>query len=159
MWVFAAARLRQIGPMMKTLLIALVAFFAMAPAERALAAPRNTIDISNDSGGNVLQTIQRRNELARSGKKVRIRGYCRSACTIYLTLPNACLGPQASVGFHAPRIPGTRIIPPMVGDMMGQFYRGEIKRLWYSKWQYSLDMHRMSAKEYRRLDPQIRLCW
>lgn len=158
MWLFPGAKLSQIDRMLKPVLIALSVLLALPAAGPVAAQSRGMIDISNDSGGNVLETIQRRTALQRSGKLVRIRGYCRSACTIYLTLPNACLGPKARVGFHAPRIPGTKIIPPMVGDIMGQFYRGEIRRRWYADWQYSLDMHIMSAAEYRRLDPQIKIC-
>lgn len=160
MWLFPIQRLPQIAGMFRQILIPLamsltIAAAALAPAQ---AAPSQVINIDSDSGGNVLKTIQRRNELAASGKLVRIRGYCRSACTIYLTLPNACLGPLAEVGFHAPRIAGTKFIPPYVGEMMGRFYRGEIRRRWFAEWQYSLNMHKMSAQEYRLLDPEVRIC-
>ncbi|AUH33809.1 hypothetical protein [Paracoccus tegillarcae] len=133
-----------------------LSLFSLPPGP---AAAREVIDIVNDSGGNVLQAIARRNQLQSSGKLVRIRGYCRSACTLYLTLPNACIGPQARVGFHAPRVKGTSFIPPIVGDLMGQHYRGEIRRRWYAEWQYSLQMHTMSAAQYKKLDPQIKFCW
>lgn len=131
---------------------------AAAAQQRFADTPPNTLDIMNNSGGNVVEAIQRRSQLERYPGLIRIRGYCRSACTIYLTMKNACLGDRASVGFHAPRLPDTNIIPPLVGDLMGQFYRGEIRRRWYADWQYSLNMHRMSAAEYKRLDPQVRLC-
>lgn len=116
------------------------------------------LDIMNDSGGNVLQMMQRRNELARSGKKIRIRGYCRSACTMLITLPNACLGPGARIGFHAPRIPNTTIIPPYVDQIMGDTYRGGIRERWYAGWNRSLQMNVISARDYVRLDPQTRIC-
>lgn len=158
MWLSPGARLSQIDRMLKPVLIALSVLLSLPAATPVEAQSRRPIDISNDSGGNVLETIQRRNHLQRSGRQVRIRGYCRSACTIYLSLPNACLDPKARVGFHAPRLPGTKIIPPMVGDIMGQFYRGEIRRRWFASWQYSLDMQVLTAAEYRRLDPQIKIC-
>lgn len=157
MWLLPSARLPQIGGMLKPVLIALSVLLTLPAATPAAAQSGQVVTIDNDSGGNVLETIQRRNALQRSGRQVRIRGYCRSACTIYLSLPNACLGPKARVGFHAPRLPGTKIIPPLVGDLMGQFYRGEIRRRWFAQWQYSLDMHILSAAEYRRLDPQMRI--
>lgn len=116
------------------------------------------IDIINDSGGNVLQMAQRRADLAKSGKRVRIRGYCRSACTMLITLPNACLGPGARVGFHAPRIPGTTIIPPVVDEIMGGYYRGGIRQRWFGGWNRSLEMHVISARDYVRLDPQTPIC-
>ncbi|MDF3855411.1 hypothetical protein ACDP63_16540 [Paracoccus sp. P2] len=127
-----------------------------APAE---AQPRGKpIVIMNNRGGNVVEAIRYRNKLAASGRPVEVRGYCRSACTIYITLPNACLGPKATVGFHAPRIPGTTIIPPIVDELMAQYYRNGILRMWNTQWKHSLKMHRISAREYVRLDPQTRLC-
>ena len=73
------------------------------------------IVIMNNKGGNVVQTMQHREKLVASGRPVEIRGYCRSACTMYITMPNACLAPDATIGFHAPRLPGTQVIPP-IGD-------------------------------------------
>ncbi|WP_254368094.1 hypothetical protein [Paracoccus sp. Z118] len=116
------------------------------------------IVLMNNKGGNVLQAISRREDLARSGRPVEVRGYCRSACTIYITLPNACLGPGATVGFHAPRIPGTTIVPPIVDQLMAQYYRGGILRKWQNEWRHSLEMSKISAAEYKRLDPEVRIC-
>ncbi|WP_282602382.1 hypothetical protein [Paracoccus sp. PARArs4] len=145
--------------MKQTLHLALpliVALGGIAPA--AHAQQGRYIDVWNDKGGNVLQMVQRRQELAKSGKTVRIRGYCRSACTILTTLPNACLGPGSRIGFHAPRIPNTQIIPPYVDQIMGNFYRGGVRDRWFGGWNRSLDMQVISAREYVRLDPQTRIC-
>jgi hypothetical protein len=116
------------------------------------------IDVENHRGGNVLQMVQLRERLARSGKTVRIRGYCRSACTILTTLPNACLGGGARIGFHAPRIPNTQIIPPLVDQIMGNYYRGAIRDRWFGGWNRSLDMQIITARQYVRMDPQARIC-
>ena len=144
-------------------IIALVLSFG-ALAGPALAQPsgiqRNGpyIDVWNHRGGNVVQMLQTREDLGRSGREVRIRGYCRSACTMLITLPNACLGPHATVGFHAPRLPGTRIIPPHVDQIMGRTYRNGIRDRWFGGWNRSIDMQVISARDYVRLDPQTRLC-
>lgn len=122
------------------------------------AVAAEPIVIMNNKGGNVLRAISRRDQLAASGRPVEVRGYCRSACTIYITLPNACLGPGATVGFHAPRIPGTQIVPPIVDELMAQYYRGGILRKWQDEWRHSLSMNKISAAEYKRLDPQVRIC-
>lgn len=128
------------------------------PSATARAAHRQVIEIVNDKGGNVTAAVLRRNQLAASGAEVRISGYCRSACMINLSLPNACLDPKARVGFHAPRLPGTTIIPPGVPEIMGNFYRGKVRERWDSQWRYQLEMTKMSAQEYKALDPQMRLC-
>lgn len=114
--------------------------------------------IHNNKGGNVLLAASRREQMAQSGRPVEIRGYCWSACTMFLTMPNACLAPDARVGFHAPRIPNTTIIPPIVDQIMARYYRGKILEKWQSEWRGSLKMHKMSAREYVALDPQTRLC-
>lgn len=116
------------------------------------------IDISNNAGGNVLDMVRYREKLARSGKIVRIRGYCRSACTILTTLPNGCLGPNSRIGFHAPRLPGTTIIPPYVDEIMGNYYRNGIRQRWFGGWNRSLNMQVITAKDYVRLDPQTKIC-
>ena len=116
------------------------------------------IVIQDNRGGNVMEAIKYRNKLARSGRPVVVSGYCRSACTIYITLPNACLDRRATVGFHAPRIPGTTIIPPVVDELMAQYYRGGILQKWTSEWKRSLKMHKISARQYVALDPKTRIC-
>ena len=151
--------------MMKPRRLALILAAALTVATPALAQqPQGIqragefIDVWNNRGGNVLEMVQTRQELASSGRTVRIRGYCRSACTILTTMPNACLGPQARIGFHAPRIQGTQIIPPYVYQIMVNFYRGGIRERWFGGWNRSMEMKIISAREYVRLDPQARIC-
>lgn len=123
--------------------------------------PRNrdeVVVIRNNRGGNVMQAIKRRNELERWGGRVEVRGYCGSACTLFITLPNACLGPKATVGFHAPRLPNTSYIPPGVPEIMGAYYRNGILRRWNEEWRRSLQIKKITAREYVQLDPQTKIC-
>lgn len=145
---------------MLALFLLAAVLLAMTPqaAEAQSRRDADWIDITNNPGGNVMQMVQRRAELERSGKRVRIRGYCRSACTILITMPNACLGPRARIGFHAPRLPGTNIVPPMVDEIMGSFYRNGIRERWFGGWNRSADMNVITAEDYVRLDPQTRIC-
>ena len=125
------------------------------------SAPRPGVEpivIRDNKGGNVVRMIQQRNRLASSGRPVEIRGYCGSACTMLITMPNACLGPMATVGFHAPRIPNTTYIPPGVDDLMAQYYRNGILQRWNAEWKHSLKIQKISAAEYVRLDPQTKIC-
>lgn len=149
--------------MKKTRRLALILAAAMTVATPALAQQGiqragQFIDVWNNRGGNVLEMVQTRQELESSGRTVRIRGYCRSACTILTTMPNACLGPHARIGFHAPRIQGTQIIPPYVDQIVGNFYRGGIRERWFGGWNRSMEMKIITAREYVRLDPQARIC-
>lgn len=137
---------------------ALLATSLAAPPAEARSKGGAPIVIRDNRGGNVMEAVQYRQKLAASGRRVEIQGYCRSACTIYITLPNACLSPKATVGFHAPRIPGTRIIPPIVDQIMASYYRNGILQKWNREWKHSLEMHKITARQYVRLDPQTRLC-
>ncbi|WP_207630222.1 hypothetical protein [Paracoccus xiamenensis] len=141
-------------------LIAFLLVLALMPlsAGARIIVKDDFIAVSNDKGGNVLEMVKTRQRLERSGKEVRIRGYCRSACTMLITMRNACLSPNATVGFHAPRIPNTKIIPPYVDQIMAHFYRNGILRKWNEEWRHSLKMVKISAREYKRLDPATPLC-
>ncbi len=143
--------------MLRAVAAALVVLMLM-PAAGMAQGRGDVIDITNDKGGNVLEMVQRRSQLENSGKRVRIRGYCRSACTMLITMRNACLGPGAKIGFHAPRLPGTTIIPPYVDQIMGNTYRGGIRDQWFGGWNRSIDMKVITAREYVRLDPQTPIC-
>lgn len=125
------------------------------PAAATAATP---IVIQNNHGGNVVQMMAYRSQLASSGRPVEIRGKCNSACTMLTTLPNACLAPDATIGFHAPRIPNTQIIPPIVDQMMATTYRNGIRARWFSEWRHSLVIQSITAREYVALDPMTRLC-
>lgn len=114
--------------------------------------------IRDNKGGNVVRMIARRNELEQWGGPVEVRGYCGSACTLFITLPNACLAKDAAVGFHAPRLPSTHIIPTGVDKVMGAYYRNGILDRWNAEWSHNLKIQKISAAEYVRLDPQTRLC-
>lgn len=142
----------------RTIAPLLVAAFCAAMLPHGAAADSRYIDVSNHPGGNVLEMVRYREQLARSGKIVRIRGYCRSACTILTTLPNACLGPRSRIGFHAPRLPGTTIIPPYVDEIMGSYYRNGIRSRWFGGWNRSIKMNVIDARDYVRLDPQTKIC-
>ncbi|SDD43109.1 hypothetical protein SAMN05421538_101597 [Paracoccus isoporae] len=126
--------------------------------QAAITETRQAIVVMNHKGGNVLDMVKLRSRLERSGKRVEVRGYCRSACTMLITMRNACLGPHATIGFHAPRIPNTQIIPPYVDQIMGMFYRNGIRERWEREWKGSLKMHKITARDYIRLDPQSRIC-
>lgn len=145
---------RYLAPLLAVMLVLLLT----SAAQAKIVERGQFIDVMNDRGGNVVEMTQTRSRLENSGKTVRIRGYCRSACTMLITMRNACLGPGARVGFHAPRLPNTSIIPPYVDQIMGSYYRNGIRERWFGGWNRSLDMTVISAREYVRLDPQTRIC-
>lgn len=147
-----------------TLVAALAACVPDAPASPT--SPPSTspppagqpIVIRNDDGGNVTGYIVRRSQLAASGRRVEFQGYCASACTMLITIPNACLAPDATVGFHAPHFIATGQPAPIINGLMAAYYRGGVLKRWNEVWSKSTKMQVISAREYVRLDPQTKLC-
>ena len=56
--------------------------------------------ITEDSGGIVEQYEEAANRYKIEGRRVEIRGSCRSACTLALTVPNICVSKNAEVAWH-----------------------------------------------------------
>ncbi|MFV0512488.1 MAG: hypothetical protein ACK5MY_02460 [Jhaorihella sp.] len=112
--------------------------------------------IENDGGGQVISAIADWNRLHDWGGPVEIRGYCNSACTIFASLPNACLAPESRYGFHSASIAG--VPAPHINLMLRQFYRGEIRDRFDDDWSDSTDLTRISVVEFKQLDPEVRLC-
>lgn len=127
----------------------------------ALASPAlaDTAVVRNDGGGNVSDYIRKRDRLAKLDS-VRIEGKCFSSCTIFTTLPNACVHPAAAIGFHgtSPRVP---FIQRTLDMRLGNFYRGEVRRRYDREWRHlhgRNQLHIVTGRELQRLDPKIRLC-
>lgn len=58
--------------------------------------------ITRDNGGSIPAYMARIRTDAIAGRQVRIIGQCHSACTMYLSLPTACVSRSAVLGFHGP---------------------------------------------------------
>ena len=68
----------------------------------ATAQAREPLIVSRDLGGSVMQRYRELNQLRLSNTRVELRGQCVSACTMYLGLSQACVTPNARLGFHGP---------------------------------------------------------
>lgn len=137
------------------------AALAVTLAVAALPAVAKTVVIRDDGGGNINEYRARRVQLAKVAR-VEIRGRCNSACVIFTTLPNACLGPKARIGFHG-TLPksGIPVVDYWLDMRMGEFLRGEARRRFEREWRHlggRAQLHVISAQEYKKLDPKIRIC-
>jgi len=106
-------------------------FAATAPSAEAQA--RAAIIIQSDRGGLIAQRNERIRGYRAAGQRIELRGTCLSACTMYLSLPNACVASNATFGFHGPTRNG-RSLPPQEFDhfsrLMADNYR-EPLRSWF----------------------------
>jgi hypothetical protein len=117
----------------------------------------NTITISNNTGGNVQAFIATRLQLANSGKTVVISGACNSACTIFYSLDNACLAPDAVLGFHGAHGAGPLNI--VANTQMAAFYRAGIQREFIKDWySYTSPLKYVTRQEAKALDSDVKFC-
>jgi len=59
--------------------------------------------VGNDRGGLLLDRIENIRQLRATGQPIQIQGrVCFSTCTMYLGLPQTCVSPQTTFGFHGP---------------------------------------------------------
>jgi len=108
-----------------------VAMMSVLAATMAQAQPVKVV--MNDRGGLLGQRAQEIRVLAQTGQRVELRGQCLSACTLYLKLPNACVAPNATFGFHGPSWYGRPLPTDQLeafSNLMARHYR-EPLRSWF----------------------------
>lgn len=71
-------------------------------AVAVVAQGATAMEVRNDMGGSVRERLAKIRALEAQQVPVRITGTCVSACTMYLGLSQACVTPQARLGFHGP---------------------------------------------------------
>ena len=66
--------------------------------------------IENDHGGLMVKYARYVQAAKIYGTRIRFRGFCASACTLYLSLPpkQLCMEPGSTFGFHAAHSGSTR---------------------------------------------------
>lgn len=113
--------------------------------------------IRNNHGGNVQHFLNERARLERIGAPVEIRGFCNSACVVFVTLPTACMGSGAFLGFH--RVSGGGPLGQPLGiSRISATLRGEMRRKYDAEWSRSASIVSVNRSEALRLDPEIQRC-
>lgn len=97
----------------KALVYAVIGCVACSEATNAKAdmgGQASIIIIQNDRGGLISRRLAEIDKIRSLGRKVEIRGrICLSSCTMYLGLPDTCILPETSFGFHGPTRYGIRL--------------------------------------------------
>ena len=112
---------------------------------------RGPITIMGDTGGNPYEYAALYERLKQSGRRVRL-GECNSACTMLMSLPNACLIRGKRFGFHASNLNGR------FNDVTSQYYPPRVKAMFDAKWGRSREMTTLRAEELVALEPSLKLC-
>ncbi len=74
--------------------------------------------IKEDGGGIVTDYIKAAYDYKAQNRRVEIRGSCRSACTLALSVPNVCVGPGAVVKWHHAYEPASGAVRYDITDLM-----------------------------------------
>lgn len=149
--------------MKKAILISIMLFSMIAsctkPSDSGTITQNDAqIVIRNNDGGTIAAFEKERARLAKSGKTVVLAGYCASACTIFYSLPNACLAKGATLHFHGAK--GLPLISEVVGNSrMAKYYRAGVKSEFLADWKnYSKPLKRVTRAQMKALDPAVKFC-
>lgn len=125
-------------------------------SDRRPAPTQEPYIIRRDGGGQLISAEADRLRLLAWGGRVEIRDYCASACVIFTTLPNACIGSGARIGFHGANLN----IGPIGNGQMARYLRGEVRERFVTEWQNipMSDMHWVRARDYVKMDPLVKIC-
>jgi hypothetical protein len=87
------------------------------------AASTNSVSISNNGGGVVVEFALKAAEYEEAGTLVKFSGRCDSSCTLYLGLPQrqTCINPGAYFRFHSPSAKNARATRTAQAFMMQKY--------------------------------------
>ena len=112
-----AQKLTSIGTVLRGLSVveftaktAVVFGMALVTLQPSSATAQQSYVVGNDRGGYLHDRLIEIRNLKRNNIKVEIRGrVCYSTCTMFLGVPDACVDPNTTFGFHGPSRSGRRL--------------------------------------------------
>jgi len=115
------------------------------------------IIVEDHPGGNTSLMASCKNHLKALGRPVELRGSILSAATFLVTIPSACVAPNAVFGFHAPHYPGGIIVPEWrIREIAAEHYTPLLAKYYVSGWGTRMDFTYVRGSEMRKL--QISVC-
>lgn len=123
--------------------------------EYVIKQPNGSWLISYGHGGDVGGHLEYREMLERDGNPVVIDGVCDSACTVFYSLPNACLTSNAQMGFHKV----TGFATSIWERAIEQHYRSGVLTEYRAVWRFRESvLPRLSRDEMLALDSLTKFC-
>ncbi len=121
----------------------------------AAAQTRAAFVVQSDRGGWLGQRSKKIRKMRATGQRVELRGTCLSACTMYLSLPNACVSSNATFGFHGPSRNGQQLSQREFDHwsrLMADNYREPLRSWFLTKARYRTSgYYNMSGTELIRM--------
>ena len=103
-------------------------------AQTQISYASEPLVVLNDRGGLLRERLRQIGQLRQQRRQVEIRGaVCFSTCTMFLGLPNTCISPNTTFGFHGPSSYGRALDPATfnrASKVIASFYPAPLKA-WY----------------------------
>ncbi|QQA42868.1 hypothetical protein [Pelagovum pacificum] len=120
-----------------------------------------TYTVRNDPGGLLTNRVNEIHRLKQTGQPIRVTGrYCNSTCTMFIGLPNACIDPNTSFGFHGPSSYGRPLDPATFDSasrIMSVNYPPQLRQWFMSEGRHRINgMHRISGAQL--INMGVRAC-
>lgn len=138
--------------------VAGLAITLMAP--QAVTAQTNIssapLVVGNDRGGDLRERIYEIRALRQTGQPVQIQGrICYSTCTMYLGLPQTCVSPTTTFGFHGPSSYGLPLAPAVfdrASELIRDHYPQQLQKWYMESARHQIwSLHRISGTEIIRM--------
>jgi hypothetical protein len=127
------------------------------PSYAWVQAPKRIL-VTHDLGGPIIERMKRVERMRARGEGAAIpHGRCISACTLFLGLPETCIGPNVEFGFHGPSAASYGLgLPPdefeEISRAMAQYYPAIIREWFLNSARYNtLTYVSVSGSELIRL--------
>ena len=120
------------------------------------AEAAQTYVIKSDRGGFLLERLAELDTLQQNGTHVEIRGrVCYSTCTMFLGLPNICVDPNTTFGFHGPSRSGRKLAKKdfdYFSSLMASYYPKPLKDWFMSTARNRITgVHKVKGRELIRM--------
>jgi hypothetical protein len=108
--------------------------------------------VGNDRGGTIRTRLRELGQLRKAQTRVEVSGrICYSTCTMFLGLPNACISPNTTFGFHGPSNYGRAAAPATfnrASEIIARYYPLQLRDWYMTKARYSINrMHKIKGSQ------------
>lgn len=123
----------------------------LATAQTEISFQVAPLVVNNDRGGLLRDRLRQLAGLRQQSRPVQITGnVCLSTCTMFLGLPNTCVSPSTTFGFHGPSSYG-RALDPATFDtasrIIADHYPPTLRQWYMNTARYNIrGMHRVSGQ-------------
>jgi hypothetical protein len=143
------------------LVVGVYASPSIATAQTNVSYSSQPLIVNNDRGGLLRERLREISQLRQQSRPVEIRGaVCFSTCTMFLGLPNTCISPDTTFGFHGPSSYGRTLDPDTFSRaslIIASHYPAPLKDWYMNRARYKIhSVYRVKGENIIRMG--VRAC-